>query len=245
MHLDKACLNMLGIGQAASCVTSLCSLAWSLTSYHRLLRLFLHLRDNKAVMSYGGMVLQFVWRLFTIASRVLALSLFASALGYWVFVVVACHWLSMFTWLLLQKTDFCSAEAHCNKCQEIFFKVVLAAVYIFCYVNLTDGHSRLHYSIYYVVVYLENFFMCMVWYVFAHTENKWYTHPSLLLIFVGFLVGIFFQVVYYLWCHPNNGSDNDHPHIKLCLTIDELLNRDPPEAKSEPVQPVTAASQLL
>lgn len=197
-------------------------------------------------MTYGGMVLQFLWRLFTTASRVLALALFASQLGYWVFVVVACHWLAMFFWLLVQATDFCNTQTHCCKCQEIFFKVVLAAVYIFCYVNLMEGHSRFQYTIYYVVVYLENFFMVSMWYVFAHTHEMWYLQPSLLLVFVGFLLGILFQVIYYLWCHPNNDGDNDHPRIKLCLSLDELLNRDSRPSKSESAQPVvTAASQML
>ena len=229
-------------------MTSLGCLSWALTSYHRLLRLSI---PGKAKISYAGMALQFIWRIFTIGCRVLALALFASTLTYWVFVLAACHWFSMFFWLLVQNTSFCNPKMRCAKCQEVFFNMVVAAVYIYCYVNVSEGHTRLRYFVYYCIVYLENGTMCLLWYVSANTRDSWYMKPALALIFGGFFLGILFQLIYYKWWHPNNYNPYvKYKRIKTCLSIDELLNRKPrrhptPSHRRQLDKPVSSRTAVL
>ncbi|CAG2184275.1 unnamed protein product, partial [Oppiella nova] len=67
--------NWTVVAQIVAVLASLVSLSWSLVSYHRALRLSL---PDKANMTWPGITVQFIWRFFSIASRVLALALFAS-----------------------------------------------------------------------------------------------------------------------------------------------------------------------
>ena len=134
-------MSFIVVGQTASCVTSLFSVAYTLTAYQRALRISL---NSKAKMTFCGMALHFFGQLFIIASRVLALAMFATVHRYWVFVVAGCHWMVMFVWILVQRTHFCH-----TKCQEFFFNLVMAIIYTFCYINLIEGHTRLRYIFYY------------------------------------------------------------------------------------------------
>ena len=220
MMINLPCCLFLVVGQGIACATSLASLSFALTSYHRALRFSL---DDKANLGYLGMFIQFVWRFFTIGARVLAMALFATQFTYWVFVLVGCHWIVMIVWVLLQRTHFCN-----TKCQEYIFNVVSATIYIFCYLNLIEGHTRLRYLFYYTLVYCENLFMILGWWMYAHTESKWYINPAIALVCAGFFIGIAFQLLYYTMFHPNNYPPyKEQKGIKLCLSWREMMNKAP------------------
>ena len=218
--------------QVLSCVTSLGSVCWGLVSYHRALRYSL---SNKANITYGGMALQFFWRLFTISSRVLALAMFAAAYKYWTFVAVTSHWIVMFIWILSQRTKFCD-----TKCKEFFFNVVMATVYIFCYVNLLEGHTRLRYIFFYTIMYLENMALTVAWYAVAGTSSDWYILPAMVAVFTCPCIGLIFMLLYYRFCHPNNlSSEFSHVKIKICVTWSNIyLCQVPAENKTDLVSHV-------
>jgi len=164
------------------------------------------------------MVLQFGWRFFTIGARIVAMSLFASAFSYWVFVIVGIHWLVMYIWILLQEWKFFSRRS-----QQCFLNIVMAIVYVFCQVALVDGHMRLRYLVYYVIVFTENTVMILLWYTTSATMDWWYISPALITVFVGFFVGIVFQIIYYMWFHPNScPSCQDGNPIQLWVSWEEL-----------------------
>ena len=155
----------------------------------------------------------------------LALALFASKLTIWVFVIAGCHWMVMFIGLLLQRTSFCDGRMKNARCQEVFFNMVMAAVYIFSFVNVKEGHTRLRYAVYYTIVYVENLGMTLFWYMFAHTDSSWYLQPAMALIIGGFFIGIVFQVIYYMFLHPNNFPPYARNYkIRWCITCDEAMN---------------------
>ncbi|KAI2810112.1 XK- protein 6 [Blomia tropicalis] len=109
------------IAQIVSVNASLISLSWSLVSYLRILRMSL---PNKVNMNWPGTIIQFHWRLFMIASRVLALALFASIYTYYIGIVCTIHWFVMFLWIVSMKTNFCN-----NLLEELFYNAVLAGIY--------------------------------------------------------------------------------------------------------------------
>lgn len=201
------------IGQSISCVTSLCSVSWCLTAYQNSLRLSL---SDKANISRVAMVSMFFWRFFTVGARVVCFSLFASTFSYWIFVVVGSHWSVMFVWILLQNTNFCE-----NSAEEFCFNVVAATVNIFCFFNLLEGHTRLRYTIFYTLVYLENLAMIVTWYSFHSTEETWYIIPAMVAVLGLFFVGIFFQLIYYVFLHPNNRFSSKR--IRICIPCSELI----------------------
>lgn len=89
--------------QVFSSFTSLLSLAWSLTSYQRILR---YASPEKPQMSVGGSATTFLWHTFQVASRVLALALFANVYRQEVFLLLGGHWALMTVWILAQVFGF-------------------------------------------------------------------------------------------------------------------------------------------
>ena len=221
----RTCVLVAVVGQAVASVTSLCSLAWSLTAYHKALRASL---PNKRNMTYGGMALQFCWRFFTVAARVIALALFAARFSHWVFVVIASHWMTMFVWIRAMATDFCDTRV-----EELGFNLVAAAIYVFCYLNLIEGHTRLRYVFYYSVTFLEDALLISVWYMFTQTRYVWYQSPAIAAVFSGYVIGITFQVIYYLKAHPNNFPPDKSKAIRPWIPPKEILTAPRQKPRSE------------
>ena len=202
------------IGQMVAAFTSLCSLAWSLTAYHKALRASL---PNKEDMSYAGMALQFLWRFFTVAARVIALALFAARFKQWIFVVIASHWMTMFFWIHFMQTKFCD-----TRIEELGFNLVSAAIYVFCFLNLIEGHTRLRYLFYYIITFLEDAALISVWYLLTQTKYVWYQNPAICTVFSGYILGISFQIIYYLKVHPNNHAEDKTKAIRARIPLSEL-----------------------
>ena len=100
-----------------SVTSSLVSLAWSLVVYHRSLR---YTYPHKKNISLVGTLFQFLWHFCSITARVLALSLFASALPTWIGPLCGAHWIVMASWIIFQRTAACN-----TKCEEFLFALVL------------------------------------------------------------------------------------------------------------------------
>lgn len=173
-----------------SIVASLISLSWSLVSYLRILRMSLPTKVN---MSWPGTIVHFFWRLFMIASRVLALALFASQFTYYIGIVCLSHWLVMFLWIISMKTTFCN-----NLLEELFYNAVLGVIFIFCYFNPVDSPTRRRYSFYYSFIFVENSILIYFWYR-ACDLNKWYRLPGFVACFVCFFLGLVFMVRKVFW----------------------------------------------
>ena len=219
-------MQCLGLG------TSLFTLSTVLVSYHKSLRLS---QPSKAKMKFCGMLGQFLWCLFTISARVTALAVFASQFKYWVFLVVGLHWLAMLVWVVRQQTTYCymgeaedddegNTKEHHSQPLEVGFRLLTAFVQIFCFFNLLEGHTRLRYTIYYILVYVENGAIILVWYIMRGTDlDHAVTTAVLVVVLAGFLVGVLFMVLYYKWCHPNNSSIfHERMKIRWCVPCSEL-----------------------
>ena len=203
------------------------SIAWSLVAYHRILRRSL---KHKEDMTIPGLVIQFLWLFFVISARVLALALFASQFQIWVFVVIGIHWVAMVTWIQFQRAKFCEAGP---AWQELSFSMVAAVIHILCFFNLKEGHTRLRYATYYFLMYIENMVLALLWYLSTQTQEYWYQIPCMVMIHLGFIVGVVLQIIYYLKFHPNNKIPGKE--IKLWIPCSELqhMGRSAPETSPQ------------
>merc|ERR1712179_610769 len=131
-----------------SVTSSLVSLAWSLVVCHRSLR---YTYPHKKNISLLGTPFQFLWHFCSITARVLALSLFASALPQWIGPLCAAHWVVMASWVITQRTAACN-----TRCEEFLFALVLGAIYIFMFFNAKEERTRYKYLLYYSFCLLEN-----------------------------------------------------------------------------------------
>lgn len=82
-----------------STALSLFSVCWALASFNKNVRLQ---NVHRLVLTWLGVIFQFFWRIGTVTSRVIALTVYASFYGQWVFLVIS----MLFKYLLKFHTEF-------------------------------------------------------------------------------------------------------------------------------------------
>ena len=179
-----------------------------------------------------GSMLIFAWRFFIIASRVFAIVLFTSRFGYWMIPIAIAHWGIMTVWIMHQGTNFCSQtsvssssrrgaqhNSHDKPCQEYLFNMIIGIVYLICFIPVKDEPNRWKYIFFYTITFTENFVFTLSWFYslnynlishsllrhhhHLHQQLPWFAYPSLVFVFGSFFLGIFFQILYYRYFHPN------------------------------------------
>ncbi|GAB6032875.1 hypothetical protein CHUAL_012073 [Chamberlinius hualienensis] len=174
---------------------SLVNVCWALASFNKHIRLQ---NLHKLVLTWLGVIYQFMWRLGTVSSRVTALSLYATVYNFWLFLVIALHWISMFLWLISPKNVFHGETVSRKK--KLLFSLLISYVYIFCYVNLLEVNSRRKMLAYYVVMFLENSLLMTVWLI-QQQNGSWFKYLCVALVWGGFAFGILFMILYYRYFH--------------------------------------------
>ncbi|CAG5118893.1 unnamed protein product [Candidula unifasciata] len=191
-----------------SLLTSWSSLAISLTSYNKSLRIN---NLQKAKMSLTSIPFYFIWRASEVGGRILCIAMFASVFKQWVFLVLGLHWMIMFIWLIGQKTTF-----YGTRCLEVAFNLLCGYVMIFCFLNLREGHTRFRFAIFYCIMYTENLIMLAFWFRFTRDLGAWFHMWVFAAVFVLFAIHMTFQLLYYMVFHPTK-------NIQLCLPCDRFL----------------------
>lgn len=189
-----------------STVLSLVSVCWALASFNKNVR-----RQNvhKLVLTWLGVIFQFLWRLGTVTSRVVALTVYATVYNYWVFLVIGLHWMSMFFWLISPRNVFHGDKM--SKLKKDAYCALIAVVYVFCYVNLQHVNPRMKMAAFYVTMFLENTLLVAVWLIGVHRNEPWYHELATVVMFLSFFVGIIFLGLYYRYFHVkrlNYGSSS-------------------------------------
>lgn len=195
--------------QVLCILSSWVTVSWALVGFDRALRLSQHL-DPTLLPKCIGAIVQFSWRFLTVAARVLAFVMFASHFKGYLFVIVGGHWLLMLVWMCRLQTTYCSmpykGNIYPNCFLEKLFRFLGAFIHIFCFFNLIGGHTRLRAFVFYTLVYMENVGMILAWYVQGHTEipreHAWYVISTIVMVCIGFFVGIVFMLIYYRYWHP-------------------------------------------
>lgn len=180
-----------------STVLSLFSVCWALASFSKHIR-----RQNvhKLVLTWLGVIFQFFWRIGTVTSRFLALSLYAMAYQYWVFVVLFLHWFCMLLWLISPKNIFHGEKM--SPVKKVSYSAIVAVVYTFCYINVQETNSRIKVIIYYVTMFMENCLLLGVWLIAVRYEDEiWFRRGVTYAVFLCFFGGLCFMGLYYKYFH--------------------------------------------
>lgn len=120
---------------------SLWSVCWAVASFSKGAARLRNL--ERLVLTWLGVLAQLFWRLGTVSARVGALVAYASLYGgQWLLIVMALHWLSMLTWLLLTPDGLFHGGERLSLLRKTFLASLLAFVYIFAYVNLHETNHR-------------------------------------------------------------------------------------------------------
>lgn len=164
----------------------------------------------------------FLWRSFEIATRVVVLVLFSSVLQLWVLPVVLLNFLvfSLYPWILFWVSHSPFPENIEKTLSRLGTTIVLclltflyAGINMFCWsavqVKLSDpdlinkSQNWYRMAIYYMLRFVENASLLLLWYIFKTDFYKFICAPLLVLqLLVAYAIGIFFMLVFYQFCHP-------------------------------------------
>ncbi|CAF0897940.1 unnamed protein product [Adineta ricciae] len=207
--------------QCLSIISSLGSLAYALSGYSRCWR---HMQLTHSpqgwpkgkppprLVSWWSTIIQWFWYLFLITPRVLALAMFAATFRSWFWIILVGHWFGMLFWILRFRTIFCiSDQTKYNPREAIFekcYNLVCSYIFIFCYMNLRKGDTRLHYIGFYTIYYIENISFSIIYAVHSSESNTIFKYSLVTFVCVGFWFAILFQLIYYRFLHPSD-------HVRL------------------------------
>ncbi|XP_015738977.1 XK-related protein 8 [Coturnix japonica] len=180
----------MGICTAFLCVT------WSLLDYHQSLRSFL---QDKYEMGWGSSVIYFLWNLFLLCPRILALALFALLLPYGVAVHFLLVWLAMFIWVSLQGTDFMESPG-----PEQLYRAMVAVILYFSWFNVAPGRTLQRSIIYHSFILVDIALLSLAWLWGCPIEEQHpHLKPALWAALSCYVLGLLLRVTYYWWLHPN------------------------------------------
>lgn len=188
-HQSKA-FKDLNIVAAALSLFSIC---WALASFSKHVRLQ---NVHRLVLTWLGVIFQFLWRLGTVTSRVASLTVYSSIYGYWILLVIAFHWSSMLIWLFMSKKGLYYGE-YVPGVRKVFMTILISFVYNFAYINLQENGHKQKMTTFYTVMFLENCFLVMLWSVgiWINRPEGWFNVP--VLVVGSFFFGLTFMLIYY------------------------------------------------
>ncbi|CAF1093966.1 unnamed protein product [Adineta steineri] len=221
--------------QCLSIISSLGSLAYALSGYSRCWR---HMQLTHSphgwpkgkppprLVSWWSTIIQWFWYLFLITPRVLALAMFAATFRSWFWIILVGHWFGMLFWILRFRTIFCISDTTKYNPREAIFEkcynLVCSYIFIFCYMNLRKGDTRLHYIGFYTIYYIENISFSIIYAIHSAETNSVFKYSLVTFVCVGFWFAIFFQFMYYRFLHPS-----DHVRVNTKHNIASVIRIRP------------------
>ncbi|CAH1182999.1 unnamed protein product [Ceutorhynchus assimilis] len=195
------------IHQLLSIGSSFVSMAWSMASYQRLLRVSLKTKHN---ISWPATIVQFMWHFLVTVSRILCISVIASIHPVHTVLVLVFHWFVMTIWLSATSSENNFCDHH--RLYDFLFYSIFGAVYIFTQVVLVEGPTFLKYLIFYGILFGENTLANVLWICNADEtlQGMVYYRPIIYLNVIPFIVGIIFMLLYYRVFHPSTGYNRQH-----------------------------------
>lgn len=148
----------------------------------------------------------FMWRFSMVGPRILAFALLASVTRvYVVLSIIMGHWIVSIIYAVCKR--FPSEN---NPVAEMVLCIVTGFMFIFTDWNTTNGYKRPPYLVYYVIIFVENVTMVIVWFILTPDKRGWYHFAALVVVTGGFGIGLIFMIFYYL--------NFQVLHIKCCCS---------------------------
>ena len=185
-------------------IKSLSFFSFNLLNFGRMLRLGREESQLLELFSFASLF-HFAWRLFMVASRILALALFASLYQAWVFAVVCVHLL--FSYLLLRGQPIVYFKEG-SVFDKTILKFAFTFVNVFCFFPLAGKATRKWGGPYYMVTFIENSILVLMWYFYSDWKHC-FKVMMLIAEWSLFLFGLLSLLVYYRVFHPSLKNQKD------------------------------------
>ena len=189
--------------------------------------------ERKPRLTWCAYFLIIFWHLFMIIGRAIAFVLFASLHGFYVFIVIGVHYTVMLYWMYWQQANVCNRDYGrnlslkkliCKKhiCGNYGIEFLAAFLNVFFYFKLNAKSSIETLPPFYLLTFVENTLMILLWYVGRDLDvYVGYEIPLLVAVFVTFILGLICLGTYYKFFQPSDrpslvrNSSVVHPTLRL------------------------------
>ena len=185
---------------ALSIPKSLALFAFNLLVYARYIRVADQDSHQLPWCSVGSL-LYFIWRLFMVTSRILALAVFASYYRRFVFVVAGIHFAASYALLWRQQCEYFEGMPIKQK----FFRFAIAYVHMFCFFPLEGKNTRKWGYPYYTVTLIEDSVLVLLW-TFVTSYSLKFRIGILAAEWGTFFIGIVSLILFYRRFHPSSNT---------------------------------------
>ncbi|XP_046568981.1 LOW QUALITY PROTEIN: uncharacterized protein LOC124277360 [Haliotis rubra] len=199
--------------------STLVSTTWALGSFRRQHETC---DTENIVLTWPGSIFRLLWRAGEIAARIISLSLFATLYSQWLFLVIGLHWVTM---LVCVCTSVFSAinESNGSKVYTISFRVLVAYMYIFAFINFSNQSSMFRYVMFYIIMFLENATLCLIWMVQDAAGEEGYRYLLVFITASCFFVAIVSLTIYYRFFHVSISDVPSDAKTLVCVK-DSCIN---------------------
>ena len=207
-----------GLVKIASVGTSLLSITWAIVSSRRW---------GYKETTILRLVIDYLGHLFVIGARVLAIALFTVQFQFWLVAVVAYHCL-VITITSLHNRTYLGKDRYLFRLVDIMTRLALNMFCVCQFRKGNVGHRKRHYRtlqyiVFHCILYTENIVMAVLCYTDTTTEGSWYRIPCIVIIFLGYIVGFSFQMIFHLTFHP---EASDGEEIEYCVLLTDIKLAD-------------------
>uniref|UniRef100_A0A8D0DMB6 XK-related protein n=1 Tax=Salvator merianae TaxID=96440 RepID=A0A8D0DMB6_SALMN len=183
--------------QYVSITTSFCGISCTVVDYQIALRK--SLPDKNTFRGIASKMMYFFYKLFTLTSWVLSITLMA-VLKFKCFIfLLTILWCIGLLWVFRQHTKFCK-----SKTTEMIYRIVVGIILIFTFFNVKGNKTRTPLTAYYVSRVLITFAIVVAWVACKPLFNETLHLLSVIIVAaITLVLGIIFLIVYYAFFHPS------------------------------------------
>ena len=164
------------------------------------------------VITWPGTIFRLLWRAGELLSRIISLTVFTSIYYYWLFLILGLHGLTMLVCLCTSVLGMFE-KSGLSKCNKVFLGLIVAYMYSFCFINTCPENTVFRYTLFYIVMFLENVVLIAVWYIRAdQSDGGTKVNTIVFISTIAFFIGVISLIVYYKFFHVGSTSETEKSH---------------------------------